>query len=106
MKNLNSVYNDPERVKIILQDIFPDYDCIFKEMKDLLGGLLPAELSFGLVAGYLRGKGHSWEAAFLGMDKHIEICNKYSAIGEPSNREFKIEANSDGSVDVSLKDIK
>lgn len=103
MENVKSIYLDENRVKEILDQIFPDMENIFTELKYNLGGRLPADLSYGIVAGYLRGKGHSWESSFLGMEKFINIAKKFDAVEPPKMQEFKIEAKQDGSVTTFLK---
>lgn len=61
------------------------------QFRNELGGRLPEELSYGIVAGFLRGNGFTWEESLISMDKYIHVMKTYykNAI-EEFNGEIKI----------------
>ena len=103
---LNKTIFDNKRIDEILIKIGPDVIKIFEEQKYELGGMLPEELSFGIVAGYLRGKGYSWEEAFIGMDKFIRTVRQAGAQTGEFKGEMSIRGNHNGAVDIKLKENK
>ena len=92
---------DPVRYSAIIKEVGPDIIKIFREMKDDLGGKLPVQIAMGIVSGYLRGKGFSWEKCLIGMERFEETL---SAFIKPENfsGEIKIVGKTDGTVDVKL----
>lgn len=78
---------------------------IFSQIKKDLGGKLPVLLADGIVGGYLRGKGFTWEESFIGIMQFHGITHK---LVEPENHEgvFKITGNGDGSVKTNFTDDK
>ncbi len=106
IKTEKQIYND-DRCKEIITKIGPDVLKIFQELKTELGGKLPAELSYGIVAGFLRGKGYSWEECFIGMERFISVTNQL--LGEPNppvQAVFSIMGKEDGGVKLDFKEIK
>ena len=93
---------DKERYYEIVDRIGPHVVDIFKQFKSDLGGELPAELSYGMVAGYLRGKGFTWEESFIGMNRHINIIESSGAVSESQDMTMKIAGKTNGSVKVGL----
>lgn len=92
-----------ERYMEIVNRIGPDIEDIFRQFKGELGGRLPAELSYGMVAGYLRGKGFTWEECFIGMNRFICIIESFGAVGDTKQGTFTIKGRTDGSVETDLK---
>ncbi len=97
---------DKQRYEELINKIGPDVFSIFKQIKEDLGGRLPAELSYGIVAGFLRGKGFTWEESFIGMDRFIETVS--GIVGQPKDIQgsFTIMGKEDGSVETNLKENK
>lgn len=71
---------DHDRYMAIIHKVGPDIIDIFEQFKAQLGGALPEELSYGMVAGYLRGKGHTWEECFVGMNRYIQIIEGMNVV--------------------------
>lgn len=97
---------NPERVQELIRKVGPDVELIFHQMKEDLGGRLPEDFSYGLVCGYLRGKGFTWEESFLGMDRYIKVITKL--ISEPKTIDgiFTIVGREDGTVKCNLENKK
>ncbi len=93
--------SDLDRYNALVNKVADDAFEIFRQMRDELGGRLPAELSYGIVAGYLRGKGYTWEEAMAGMDRHIRVIQ---SLVKPEHVEgtMTIHGQTDGSVNVAL----
>lgn len=66
---------DPELGRQIVEKTRVDTMNLLAEFKQL-GGQLPEELSYGMVAGYLRGKGYSWDEAFVTMNRWIWVMSQ------------------------------
>lgn len=96
---------DKDRFHQIVLKVGPDVENIFHQFKTDLGGKLPEEMSYGMVAGYLRGKGYTWEECFVGMDKFISVM-KQLIKPEPIDGTLKIGGNPDGSVNFNLENNK
>jgi len=62
-----------ETLHKILDKTMPDVMEIMRQFREELGGKLPEEMSYGMVAGYLRGKGHSWEETLVSMNRFIQV---------------------------------
>lgn len=95
---------DKDRYFEIVNRVGPHVIDIFQQFKNELGGRLPAELSYGMVAGYLRGKGFTWEESFIGMNRHICITESLGAVGEASDKTVTIKGRNDGTVEVDMKE--
>lgn len=76
---------------------------IFSEMKTDLGGVLPEEMCYGVVAGYLRGKGFNWEESLFGMREFGRTISACGVSPKESSGEFSIEGKGDGTVKVNIK---
>ncbi len=70
---------DEIRRKQILDKVMPDVMGLLEEFKTQIGGVLPEELSYGIVAGYLHGRGHTWEESFVAMHQWINVVKKHHA---------------------------
>lgn len=68
---------NPERRNQILDAVMPDVMEIMRQFKEELSGVLPEELSYGMVAGYLRGRGHTWEESFVAMHQWITVMKTH-----------------------------
>ncbi len=68
---------DPERKRAILDKVMPDVMELLNQLKTQLGGVLPEELTYGMVAGYMRGRGHTWEEAFVAMHQWITVMKTH-----------------------------
>ena len=64
----------------IINKVGPDVQQIFREMRDDLGGQMTLDLGIGLVAGYLRGKGHAWKDAFIGAEQFKRTVEALKAV--------------------------
>ncbi len=91
------------RYNEMVQKVGPYVIDIFNQFKNELGGTLPAELSYGMVAGYLRGKGLTWEEAFVGMNRHICIIESMGVVSEEGKGTFSILGKGDGTVEIETK---
>jgi|SRR6478736_2150399 len=92
---------DPKFVQDSINEVGPDVMEIFNQFKTELGGVLPAEISYGIVCGYLHGKGFDWTKSFLGMNKFILVAKELAEFKDI--RGFEIAGNKDGSVKVSVE---
>ncbi len=106
IEKLNEKILDQERYQKIIDKIGPDTETVFKEIKYLLGGRLPEELSYGIVAGFLRGKGYSWEESFLGMNRFISVIKALGVEGEDFKGTIVIKGSQDGSASVNMENEK
>lgn len=93
---------DPERMQAMLRKVGSDCGEIFRQFRDELGGRLPAELSYGMVAGYLRGRGHTWEEAMAGMGRYIQIMQPYVS-KESVDGKVTILGKQDGAATVGIQ---
>lgn len=96
--------NDIDRIHDLIIKVGPEVEKIFKEIKYGLGGILPKELMNGIVAGYLRGKGYTWEESFIGMYKFDSVIEKICGDQDPSEGEFRIYGQKDGNIKISHGD--
>ena len=103
MYKLSRLIIDKDKHREMANKVGKDVEVIFSELRDKLGGRLPAELSYGIVAGYLRGKGYTWEESFAGMDRFASVVGKLAPLEDVSNGTFSILGNGDGSVTTDLK---
>ena len=104
MNKTNEEIVNKSRYNEIISRVGPHVIDIFQQFKNDLGGGLPAELSYGMVAGYLRGKGFTWEESFVGMNRHIWIMENSGAVGEVKEATMTIKGKEDGSVDIGIKE--
>ncbi len=70
---------DPEHKRAILDKVMPDVMELLNQFKTQLGGVLPEEISYGIVAGYMRGRGHTWEESFVAMHQWIVTMKTHYA---------------------------
>ena len=103
LSDLDTKVLDQKRVSDIINKVGPVVEDIFKSLKYDLGGRLPAELSYGIVAGYLKGKGFTWEESFMGMDKFIRVMEKLAPTGPKTQATFTIKGKTDGNVECNLE---
>lgn len=103
INKINELSND--YVQSVLLKVGEPTMEIFAQIKKDLGGKLPVLLADGLVGGYLRGKGFTWEESFIGIMQFHSVTNK---LIEPEYHEgvFKITGNGDGSVKTEFTDDK
>lgn len=62
-----------ETLHEILNKTMPDVMDLMRQFREELGGQLPQEMSYGMIAGYLRGRGYSWEESLVSMNRFIQI---------------------------------
>lgn len=96
MHKIQDTINTKQRAEIITK-VGPDVEEIFHQMKSNLGGLIPEQLSYGIVLGFLRGKGFSWGESFVGMDQFM-IVVKNLQVPITEGGQFSVKAYSDGGI--------
>jgi hypothetical protein len=92
--SLNTVITIPPAAEYaaILRTVGPDVKRLFQDSALIAPEGLPKELSCGMVVGYLRGRGYSWQEAFTAMDDLIKrLSATVSAVPCPARRTFKTE---------------
>ena len=88
---------DPAIRKAMLDKVMPDVMILLDEIKTKLSGVLPEELSYGMVAGYLRGCGHTWSEAFLAMHQWISVMkNHYPSSFKETEGTLTMQSDGDG----------
>lgn len=92
-----------ERYNSIIKKVGPDVEYMFGQFKNVLGGKLPMELCFGMVAGYLHGRGFTWEESFAGANRYIQIIESLTK-PETINGTMTISAQEDGNAKIELKE--
>jgi len=92
---------DQEYHNIILK-VGPDIEELLQQFKEL-GGRLPAEISYGMVAGYLRGKGFTWDEAFIGMYRFIDVIEKHYPPKDIGLGTFTIKREPGQNIQVEIK---
>ena len=97
---------DSERVNQLIATVAPHCYDIFRQFKEELGGVLPWELSLGIVAGYLRGKGLSWEEAFFGMERHAKVAMATGVKLNDVDGSFTVKGKQDGTAETKLTNSK
>lgn len=91
IKPINPPQITPERHKEMLEKTMSDTMELLSQFKTQFGGKLPEELSYGMVAGYLHGKGHTWEESFVAMHQFIVVVkNNYGHAVEVLNGTMKM----------------
>ena len=104
----NKTRIDPEQQQRLIAAVAPHCIEMLRQFKEELGGQLPTELSLGIVAGYIRGKGHSWEEAFYGMNRFYSVAQRVGGDGFERSLDgsMTITGKSDGSVKIGLADAE
>lgn len=98
---------NPDRVKSIIEKVGPDVEDIFGQIKQLgHKNPIPADLSYGIVAGFLRGKGFTWEECFLGMDRFIRVVNSFPGVISEVSAKFSVHGQEDGGVRLKTEIIE
>ena len=106
LEKLQETIINKDRISEIINKIGPDVFDIFKQIKYELGGKLPEDFSYGIVAGFLRGKGFTWEESFVGMNRFIQTVKGCGAESKNFDGIFRINGQENGKVEIELKDNK
>ena len=89
-----------ERYNEIIQRVGPHAMYMLDQFKTVLGGKLPLELTYGMVAGYLHGKGFNWEESFVGMNRFIQVAESLLK-PEQMDGEMTIIGSEDGTAKLN-----
>ena len=96
---------DANLSKQTLDRVMPDVLTLLNEIKNQLGGVLPEELSYGIVAGYLRGRGHTWPDSFLAMHRWISVMKgSYPEASKVIDGTMTIGSDVNGTINIQIKD--
>lgn len=71
--NTNVRMPAPAEVEGILRTVAPDIKRLFQDVDTIAPSGLPKEMSCGMLVGWLRAKGYSWQEAFTAMDDLIKV---------------------------------
>ncbi len=79
-----------EAQKAAFAAVLPDVKRLFLDLEASVADKMPTELTCGMIAGYLRGRGYSWQEAFVAMDDYLQRATP-SAAAYPPRHTFKAE---------------
>lgn len=104
---MNIQINDEAKCKEIINKTASCVQNAFKQLRDDLGGKVPADFAMGFVAGYLRGNKFNMEESMFAAVRFASIVEEF--IGPPEmvkDCNMKVSSPGDGTAKIEMDVVK